>query len=121
MIPGFFTPIMPQPFVRVAVHLPSIARNAAIVPFIFDTGAAFTCIHARDAIRHFDVDPAELDPDRWDEPLTIDGLGGGLRYRVVPASYGFQRDDGVLERIDLFTMLGELRSGEFPSLLGGTC
>ncbi len=118
MISGYFTPYMPQPFIAVAVQVPSVRPEWVLIPFVIDTGAAITCIHAVDAIRHLGMTPAGLDPTTWASTSPIGGIGGGLNYLELPANYGFQRDDVAWETFSETIRIGELRSQGTPALLG---
>ena len=71
--------------------------TVALVPFIVDTGAARTTIHALDAIRYFGVSPASLDPGTWANRVPMSGVGGSVWCKESAADYGFRRDDGTIE------------------------
>ena len=119
MISGFFAPgILPQPLIRIAVSIPELGVNAAFVPFIVDTGAAFTVIHAMDSMRYFGATPAMLDPATWLTVKTVGGVGGSLFCKEVTASYGFRHDDTTLEVIHGTIHIGDIKSASTPSLLG---
>lgn len=119
MIPGFFAPaVLPQPLIRVAVHIDGLQPDWAVVPFVIDTGAALTCIHAIDAVRLFGMSPASLDPTTWADPTPVGGIGGGLNYMERSASYVFLHTDGTTHQIDGVIKIGELRSQSTPALLG---
>ena len=109
---------MPQPFVRIAVQLVSIRPDWVVLPFVVDTGAAFTCIHALDATRSFEMSPASLDRAGWSASVPVGGIGGGQLYLARPANYAFQRDDGELELFTGTVRIGELRTQATPALLG---
>ena len=68
MIVGWFDPDAPYPIprVNVALSLPRISKDWAVIPFIVDTGAGVTCLHLHDAMRRARIDPVVLgDPLRW--------------------------------------------------------
>lgn len=88
------------------------------IPFVVDTGAALTCIHAMDAIRGFGLSPHELDPTSWSNTQTIGGVGGSHAYRTEVANYGFRKSDGQVEVIPSTVRIGEIRSQSTPALLG---
>lgn len=119
MIPGFFAPaILPQPLIRFALEIPSVRPGYVLIPSIVDTGAAFTCIHALDAIRYFGMTPAQLDPSTWANPSSIGGIGGSRLYLELPANYVFRRSDNTNELITGVIRIGEMKSAGTPSLLG---
>ncbi len=119
MISGFFAPsVFPHPLVRVAVRIPSFSSQFLVAPFVIDTGAAFSCIHAIDATDIFGIPRTALDPSRWSGAQTGAGVGGSLRYLEVPATYGFPLDEGGAEFVEGTVRIGELKSGSLPSLLG---
>lgn len=119
MISGFFAKgVMPQPLLRVAVRIPAFNPVFVATPFVIDTGAAVTCIHAIDATRRFGIPEGELDPTLWSASSVAGGVGGSIRYRESPSTYGFPRDDGGVEMIEGMVRIGEFRSGSLPSLLG---
>ena len=99
MISGFFIPEQPQPLILVALIVDELGPNAALVPFIVDTGAARTCLNALDSIRYFGATPAMLDPSNWDRRIQMGGVGGLAKFRESPARYGLRRDDGGTEMI----------------------
>ena len=109
---------MPQPWLRVAVHIDDLGPDWVTVPFVVDTGAARTCVHAMDAIRLFGMSPASLDPTSWAHPTFLGGIGGGLNYLTRTATYAFLRDDGQFHLIEGDIQIGELRSQRTPALLG---
>lgn len=119
MITGYFLPhILPQPLVQVVVHIDGHQPEWAPVPFVVDTGAAVTCIHALDAIRLFGMSPGSLDPATWPETTPVGGIGGGLSYLTLPARYAFRHDDGTFQVIEGPIRVGEARSQGTPALLG---
>ncbi|MEO6043876.1 MAG: hypothetical protein ABIQ47_08140 [Tepidiformaceae bacterium] len=119
MIPGFFARnILPQPLVEIVADVDGLQPDWVPIPFVVDTGAAFTCIHARDAIRKFGMSAESLDPDNWPPSDPVHGISGSLRYRTFPARLAFQRDDGGWEVVDAPIRIGELKSESTPSLLG---
>lgn len=119
MISGFFVPAMlPQPLVLMAVQVDEFGPGFATVPFVVDTGAAFTCIHAMDAIRYFGRTPAQLDPATWTGAETIGGVGGSLQYARSPANYVLKRDDGAMESVNGNILFSDMRSSRLPSLMG---
>ncbi len=73
MIRGFFAPdLMPQPLVQaVVVPIPSLRPEWVPVPFVLDTGAPVTCIHADDAHHLLGMPYTSLDPNTWDVPSAI--------------------------------------------------
>ena len=109
---------MPQPQIRMAVRIPLASPTPAVVPFIIDTGAAFTCIHAIDAIRFFGMTPALLDPVTWVNAKSIGGVGGSSMYIETPATYMLLRRDGQVEVIEGVIRIGELKTNGIPALLG---
>jgi len=100
------------------VHVPELRDEWISVPFVIDTGAAHTCIHAVDATRLFGLKQADLDPANWPGSTLIQGVGGTLAYRELRASYAFQRDDDAWEIVEAPVRFGEFRSSSTPSLLG---
>lgn len=120
MIPGFFAPqILPQPLIRLAVIVAEFpAAPAALVPFVIDTGAALTTIHAMDAIRFFGATPAELDSSTWTNARPMGGIGGDIQCKPSAAQFGFKQFDGSLLVIDDEVLIGDMKSASTPSLLG---
>ena len=97
MISGFFDPRLPQPLIWVSVVVAEFGPRAANVPFIVDTGAARTCVHALDAIRYFGVAPAQLDAAAWVNPMPMGGIGGSVWCKESAVTYGLWRDDRQFE------------------------
>lgn len=118
MITGFFDGLEPQPFVWIALRIESFGDGFAPIPFMVDTGAVRTTLHALDAIRYFGLDPARLDSQHWSHRVEMNGVGGAALYQEWPAVFGLAHDDGRLERIDGSILLGDLATGPLPSLLG---
>lgn len=61
----------------------------ATIPFLIDTGAAFTAIHALDAIRFLNLAPSDLDSSTWERSITGIGIGGAVKYRPIKARVHF--------------------------------
>jgi hypothetical protein len=103
VIAGYFDPSFsrPLPKVKVAVRLPKITRDWAVVRFVLDTGAARTAIHPLEATNTLGIDPAALrDPGVWPRSVKLGGISGGLNtYYLVPAEYAFVHTDGQLQTI----------------------
>lgn len=119
MIEGFFRPGGPYPFVRAGVRLGGAPARWAAVEFIVDTGAAVSCIHARDAVNRLHLPASELDPGSWDRMERFAGVGGTSRYGVRACTYGFVEADGTPIVLPGEIRLGELRRGPaLPSILG---
>jgi len=121
VISGYFPgEAPPHPYVDVAVRIGELSIEWVLVPFVVDTGAAKTSIHALDAIRRLGMSPADLDPSKWASSIQGTGVGGAVRYRTAAAEYGFHHDDGRWELVDGEVQIGELASHNqgIPSLLG---
>ena len=88
------------------------------MPFIVDTGAAFTFLSATDAMRYLNVPRAGLDSNNWTDAISVDGMGGKLRGRSTSALYGFRHGDRVVESIPGPMLVGDINSDGLPSLLG---
>ena len=101
-----------------AVIVDEFGPDAANVPFIVDTGAARTCLHALDCIRYFGVSPASLDPSTWPSPVQMGGIGGSVWFKESSATYGLHRDDGHVEVIEGSILIGDMKTSGMPSLLG---
>ncbi|MBI5949890.1 MAG: hypothetical protein HY875_17270 [Chloroflexi bacterium] len=100
------------------LRIPDVRPDWIPVPFVVDTGAAVSCIHALDAVAKFGMTPASLDPAAWPSARAMGGIGGQLRYLALPASYAFLHDHGQWEVIDSTIYIGEMRSQTLPALLG---
>jgi hypothetical protein len=109
---------MPQPLVLVAVLIADLRPDWVAIPFVVDTGAAVTCIHALDAMADFNMSVASLDPSSWPASVTGGGIGGQLRHLIFKAQFGFEHEDGTLDIIEGPVRIGESASGSLPSLLG---
>jgi hypothetical protein len=123
VITGFFDPARgPHPYLTTAVSIPLVTGPQwASVTFMVDTGAAHTCIHPLDAIRSLGLQPAQLaDPEGWPKTIQGRGVGGGVNYFEIPASYGLVNDDGSVEVIEGHVWIGQLTPGtqRMPSLIG---
>ena len=118
MISGFFIPGQPQPLIWMALVVDELGPDAALVPFIVDTGAARTCLHALDALRYFGATPADLDPATWRNPIKMGGIGGSVLCKESPAAYGLRRDDGQTEVVTGSILIGDMKTSGMPSLLG---
>lgn len=123
MITGFFPPDRPpHPYLSVAVFVPGISTEWALVEFLIDTGAARTSIHPLDAIRRLGIGPAMLaDRSQWQNTTASSGIGGTATYFDLPAFYGFQADaDVAWDIIEGRLMLAELTASNqrIPSLMG---
>ncbi len=102
------------------MRIDGITAGWVTVPFVIDTGAAMTCVHALDAIRLLGMSPASLDSSTWTNVIDGGGVGGPLKYLGCTAQFAFQRANGTLEFLDGEVKIGELRSGQqwMPALLG---
>ena len=123
MITGFFPPDRPpHPYLSVAVFVPGVSTEWALVDFLIDTGAARTSIHPLDAIRRLGISPAMLaDRSQWQNTIASGGVGGPATYFDLPAFYGFQTDaDVAWDIIEGRLMLAELtaHNQRIPSLMG---
>lgn len=120
MISGFYIPsVMPQPQIIVAMRVPLLNGGGYVgVPFVVDTGAARTVIHAFDAMGKFGAPPTSLDPNTWANPLPTGGVGGGILAQQMQADYVFQYDDGTFYTFSGTVLVGEASTQGLPSLLG---
>ncbi|MGD9935013.1 MAG: hypothetical protein AB7T37_15050 [Dehalococcoidia bacterium] len=119
MIRGYFRlEVLPQPFVNVAVQIGGEGTAWVPVPFIIDTGAAATCVHALDAVRLLGIPPSGLDSSQWKEPISLGGIGGGGTYLRQVARFGFLHDDRQLHLIEGSVFIGDLATQSTPALLG---
>jgi hypothetical protein len=121
VIRGYFD-LDGAPYVRVdvAVRIPSVNPDPVTIPFVIDTGAAFTCIHALDAMRWADVSPADLEPATWpaDQVQRARGVGGLVSYRLLDAEFGFADEDGASITVRGRIAVGAAASGAMSALLG---
>lgn len=119
MISGFFDSQYRFPYVWVRL---SIVGGPAdrLVPFVIDTGASTTVVHAHDALHHLGLSEKELEPKTWEpsEWRLTSGIGGITVCRMVEASYAFTVEGGSREVITGAVELGSRDSEELPSLLG---
>ncbi len=119
MIRGFFVPeLVPQPFLRVGVRLAGTRTERKWLPFLVDTGASVTCVHATDAMRLLGFGRDDLDPRTWSDSVQVGSLGAGFRYLERTVEYGFYHDDGRWDVITQVVRIGEVASEGHPSLLG---
>jgi len=119
VIPGLYLdPRVPQPYLVVAVSIPDLSWDYALVPFVIDTGAARSCIHAGDAIDQFRVSPQSLDPRNWTRSIVIGGVGGRSRAHELQAEFYFRHDDGRIESVSDRILVGDITTRGLPSLLG---
>ncbi len=118
MISGFFDSAFGFP--HVWVRLSFEGRPPALVPFLIDTGASTTVVHAHDARRYLQLQKADLDPRQWpQEQIRSSSRVGGLTfYRVADASYEFPGDDGALGVINASVDVGGFDTERLPSLMG---
>lgn len=109
---------MPQPLVMVLLQIPLIRADCVSIPFVIDTGAALSCVHALDAVAKFGMSPGQLDPALWPSSTEVGGIGGQLNYLERAARFGFVHDDRTVEIIESTIHIGDMRSQMIPSLLG---
>jgi hypothetical protein len=106
--------------VGVRVSLPTLNLGPRVINFVIDTGASTTCLHPLDAVLiGIAVDRLER-ATGWARSETRTGIGGNVRYSVVPAVYGFEDEDGsalVFEQ-DIRVAQFSSATAELPSLLG---
>jgi hypothetical protein len=101
------------------MRVPALRPEWVPIPFIIDTGASRSFIHALDAMRKFELPPAALDSRSWPDAMQIGGVGGEIRARPLAAQYAFAHDDGsTFEVIDAEVLLGDIGTQGLPSLLG---
>lgn len=118
MISGFFDSEFGFPYVWVRLSI--LGMPPQLVPFLIDTGASTTVVHARDALRYLRMDATDLDPRTWprEQIRGSSGIGGDALHRVLGASYEFLADAGPLHVSDATIDLGAFDTGGLPSLLG---
>lgn len=90
----------------------------ALVPFVIDTGASRSCIHARDARDRFGARRSLLETLPWRQAVRIGGVGGAARALDVPAEFIFRHEDTRIESIFANVLIGDLSTENLPSLLG---
>jgi hypothetical protein len=100
------------------VRVPALIAEWTAVTFVIDTGSPYTLIHAAHAMAQFGSTPASLDSASWTDSATVEGIGGGFAYRVLPATFGFPTLDGALVLVEADVRLGEIRTANLPPLLG---
>ena len=122
MISGTWIERFPFPVVSAAIRVEGITVDWVLVPFVVDTGATHTSIHARDAIRLLRIPPEALDPTSWPVSAISTGVGGTASYLIRPAEFMFAHDDATdgVELIQSDVQLGALDdpTASLPSLLG---
>ena len=118
MISGFFDSKSGFPYVWVRLSVQGLPSR--LVPFLIDTGASTTVVHAGDALRHLGLPVTDLDPRTWprERIRQSSGVGGAALHRVLDASYEFPDDAGPLVISNETIDLGAFDTGELPSLLG---
>ena len=119
MISGFFDSEYGLPHVWVRLGIGG-GESRTLVPFVIDTGATTTALHAHDALRRLGMDETDLDPRRWPEDrLSLSGgVGGAAPYRVLEAAYEFRREGRISQIVTASIELGALNTEHLPSLLG---
>ena len=119
MISGYFLlGQLAQPLLAMTVVAQAFGPVVAKIPFVVDTGATATVIHARDAIRYFGMTPEDLDSSTWIDAITVGGVGGSMKCKQSDATFGFRHDDGTIDSIRATVLIGDMRSVGLPSLLG---
>ena len=119
MISGFFNPSWgPHPWLVMTVVVAEFGPRAGQVPFIVDTGATASVIHATDAIYLFGRSDTDLDSSNWTDPKSVRGVGGSLLVKESTATFAFRHDDGTIDSIRATVLIGDMRSVGLPSLLG---
>lgn len=118
MISGFFDSDYGFPYVWVRLGINGMPPQ--LVPFLIDTGASTTVVHAPDALRRLRMNATDLDPRTWprERIRQSSGVGGAALHRVLDASYEFLADDGPLTISNATIDLGAFDAGSLPSLLG---
>ena len=107
--------------VRVALYLPGIAATWSLVDFLLDTGAATTCLHARDAIERLRISDDRLNnADAWAYAETYSGVGGGATYYVTGARYALLNERSEWQIMDGSVRVAQASSADagLPSILG---
>lgn len=119
MISGFFDSEHGFPHVWVRLGIGG-SPSRTLVPFVIDTGATTTALHAHDSLRRLGMDEADLDPREWPvEELSLSGgVGGAAPYRVVDAAYEFHQEGGTSQVVVASIGLGAANTEHLPSLLG---
>ena len=87
----------------------------ALVPFVIDTGASRSCIHARDARDRFGARRSLLETLPWRQAVRIGGVGGAARALDVPAEFIFRHEDTRIESIFANVLIGDLSTENLPS------
>ena len=122
MIRGFFPSMASHPYLGVGINLPLFNIGWTPVPFLVDTGAAFTCVHPSDAKRLLGLTTAQLDPENWDADKIQAGygVGGFVRYFETEAYFGFADDRADPTMYQAKIRIAEVRpdNRSMPSLLG---
>lgn len=109
-----------EPRVLASIRLVGISTSWSGVDFLVDTGAGRTCLHPTDALRA-GVDPVALtSPDRWQDTVTFQGVGGLVQYFVTPVRYAFRHHDGTTQFVDdsICVAPWSALNQALPSLLG---
>jgi hypothetical protein len=101
-----------------AAIIDEFGPDAGLVPFVVDTGAARTTIHALDAMRYFGKTPADLDSSTWATTLAMGGIGGSMQCKESATTFGMRHEDGTIETISGQILIGDIKSAGVPSLLG---
>ena len=119
MISGFFDSRYGFPHVWVRLSIAG-GPSDRLVPFIIDTGASTTVVHAHDALHHLRLPETDLDPRTWppSERRLTSGIGGIAACRAVDASYAFKVEGGGREIVRGTVELGAVDTSQLPSLLG---
>ena len=119
MISGFFDSQYGFPHIWVRLSIAG-GPSDRLVPFVIDTGASTTVVHAHEALHNLQLPEGDLDPATWPpaERRLTSGVGGIAPCRVVEASYAFAVEGGGRETVQGTLELGALGSEQLPSLLG---
>ena len=110
----------PMPRVRVALFLPGISVNWALVPFVVDTGASRTVLNPDDSFAVGIAAERLQDPSQWPDHRSAAGIGGMVTNYVHPAQYRFFRADQTSLTLSQEILIAGLTSAtpRLPSLLG---
>lgn len=107
--------------VRIALHLPGITATWSLIDFLLDTGAATTCLHARDATERMRIGDERLtNADGWDYSETYSGVGGGATYYVTRARYALLNDRSEWQILEGSVRVAQASAAnaDLPSILG---